>query len=167
MRPAGRHPAVHACIGIGSNLGDRREHLAAAARGLRAVPRTELLAVADPIETDPVGPVAQGAYLNSAALLRTELPATELLAALLSIERSRGRDRPREQRWGPRTLDLDLLLYGDRIVHEPGLTVPHPRLHERRFVLEPLARVAPTMAVPTLGKTVGQLLAELPAAAHA
>jgi 2-amino-4-hydroxy-6-hydroxymethyldihydropteridine diphosphokinase len=154
--------SVQAAIGLGSNVGDRRAHIEAALVRIAALPGTELVAASDPIETDPVGPVAQGPYLNAAAVVQTRLPPRELLDALLTIERSRGRDRAREQRWGPRTLDLDLLLYGDRIVDEPGLTIPHPRLHERRFVLLPLARVAPELVVPTLGRTVGQLLTMLP-----
>ena len=158
------HPAptsgpIPACIGLGSNVGDREAHLRAAMEGLRALPRTEVLAMSDLIQTEPVGPIAQGAYLNGAAAIRTWLPARELLAGLLGIERSRGRDRSREQRWGPRTLDLDLLLYGDQVIAEPGMNVPHPRLAERMFVLVPLAQIAPGMAVPPLGRTVGQLLA--------
>ncbi len=152
---------IQACIGLGSNVGDRAAHLAAAADGLRALRETHVLALADPIQTEPVGPVHQDPYLNSAALIRTRLPARELLGALLAIERSRGRDRSREQRWGPRTLDLDLLLYGDRVIDEPGLTVPHPRLHERLFVLEPLAQIAAGATVPTRRCTVGDLLAAL------
>lgn len=113
--------------------------------------------VSEFIETAPVGGVDQGAYLNAAALLRTSLLPRELLDALHGIEREQGRDRSKERRWGPRTLDLDLLTYGDMIVCEAGLTVPHPRLHERGFVLEPLAAVAPELVVPGLGKVVDLL----------
>ena len=161
-QPPQRSPVL-ACVGLGSNVGDRAAHLAAAADALRLLARSRLLAVSEPVETEAVGPVPQGPYLNGAAVLRTTLSAQELLSALLAIERSRGRDRAREQRWGPRTLDLDLLLYGDEVIQEPGLTVPHPRLHERLFVLLPLAAVAPEVRVPTLNRTVKDLLAELAA----
>jgi 2-amino-4-hydroxy-6-hydroxymethyldihydropteridine diphosphokinase len=107
--------------------------------------------------------VRQGPYLNAAALLETALGARALLDALLAIERARGRDRAGAARWGPRTLDLDLLLYGDRIIDEPGLTVPHPRMHERLFVLRPLALIAPEMIVPTCRLSVGALLSRLDA----
>lgn len=148
-------------MALGSNVGDRAAHLHAAVSALRSLPASELAAVSEPIETAPVGPIPQGPYLNAAAVLRTGLTARALLDHLLRIERERGRDRSREQRWGPRALDLDLLIFGDEVVSEPGLNVPHPRLHERRFVLEPLAAVAPTMRVPPSGRTVADLLREL------
>ena len=160
--PAGLAPeSFEACIGLGSNVGDRQAHLRAAVDGLRALPRTELLAVSDTIQTEPVGPVPQGPYLNAAALVRTRLAPRELLHALLAIELARGRDRAAEQRWGPRTLDLDLLLYADHVIDEPGLTVPHPRLHQRRFVLGPLAQIAGGMRIPGRGRTVHELLAAI------
>ena len=110
-------------------------------------------------ETDPVGVVDQPLFLNGAAALDTELSPRELLEALLSIERRLGRVRD-GTRWGPRTIDLDLLLYGDEVVDEPGLRVPHPRLHERRFALEPLAELNPELVVPGAGR-VSDLLAAL------
>lgn len=149
---------IVACIGLGSNLGDRAGHLRAGVDALSALPHTELIAASDPIQTDPVGPVPQGPYLNAAAMVRTSLSPRVLLNVLLAIERTRGRDRSREQRWGPRPLDLDLLLYGNAVVDEPGLTIPHPRLHERAFVLVPLAQIASGLVVPTLGRTVRELL---------
>ena len=110
-------------------------------------------------ETDPVGVVDQPRFLNGAVALDTELSPRELLEALLSIERRLGRVRD-GTRWGPRTIDLDLLLYGDEVVDEPGLRVPHPRLHERRFTLEPLAELDPELVVPGAGR-VSDLLAAL------
>jgi 2-amino-4-hydroxy-6-hydroxymethyldihydropteridine diphosphokinase len=99
-------------------------------------------------ETDPVGKVDQPRFMNAAAALETHLGPRELLDSLLEVERSLGRDRSREERWGPRTIDLDLLLYGDETVDEPGLEVPHPRLAERAFVLEPLLELDPELRLP-------------------
>jgi 2-amino-4-hydroxy-6-hydroxymethyldihydropteridine diphosphokinase len=101
-------------------------------------------------ETDPVGFADQPRFMNAAARVCTTLGPRELLDALLSVERELGRTRD-GQRWGPRTIDLDLLLYGDEVVDEPGLTVPHPRLHERRFVLDPLADLDPALVIPGRG----------------
>ena len=160
------HPSgetVTAYVALGSNLGDREAHLRAALRVIASLPRTRLGAASPLMETEPVGGPPQGAYLNAAAALETALGARELLGHLLAIERSRGRERTREQRWGPRTLDLDLLLYGDLVLSEPGLTIPHPRLHERRFVLEPLACLAPGAVIPTLGISVAEALHALEA----
>lgn len=150
-----------AAIGLGSNVGDRRAHLDAAVHALAVCPGVRVVAVSAYLETAPVGPAGQGPYLNAAATLETTLDARPLLDALLEIERTRGRDRTREQRWGPRTLDLDLLVFGDRVIDEPGLRVPHPRLGERAFVLEPLAEIAPDLAVPGIGRSVGALLEDL------
>lgn len=153
-----------ACVGLGSNVGDRAARIRAALEALSALPATSIAAVSTLHETEPVGPVAQGLFLNAAACLQTRLPPRELLAHLNRVELDNGRDRQSGQRWGPRTLDLDLLLYGDRVIDEPGLTVPHPRMHERAFVLDPLAEIVPEMVVPTLGKTVRELRAALGAA---
>jgi 2-amino-4-hydroxy-6-hydroxymethyldihydropteridine diphosphokinase len=109
-------------------------------------------------ETEPVGPVEQGPFLNGAVQVATELGPRELLERLLDIEQRLG--RVRAERFGPRTIDLDLLLYGDEVLDEPGLTLPHPRLHERRFALEPLAELAPDLVVPGRGE-VSALLAKL------
>lgn len=159
-------PTRHrAAIALGSNIetpeATRRSHLDAAIRALDDPPRTRVVAASEAIETEPVGPAGQGPYLNAAAILETALPPRDLLARLLEIERSRGRDRAAEQRWGPRTLDLDLLLYDDLELDEPGLTIPHPRMPDRRFVLEPLAAIAPDWTVPGLDATVAELLERL------
>jgi len=151
-----RRAPISACIALGSNLGDRETHLAGAIAALRRSPGTEVVAVSAVYETDPVGPPPQGPYLNAAVRVETALAPGELLDCLRRIEASQGRHRSRE-RWAPRTLDLDLLLYGDERIDEPGLVVPHPRLHERAFVLEPLRDVAAELVHPILGETVDEL----------
>ena len=141
---------TRAYVGLGANLGDRECALQAAVGALSAEQGIEVVAVSTLRETEPVGVVEQPPYLNGAAELETTLTARELLDRLLAVEQRFGRVRvPGEH--GPRTVDLDLLLYGDEEIDEPGLTVPHPRLHERRFVLEPLAELAPGLAVPGRG----------------
>jgi 2-amino-4-hydroxy-6-hydroxymethyldihydropteridine diphosphokinase len=142
-----------AYIGVGSNLGDRDATIRAAVEALPGV-----VAVSKLRETDPVGVTEQPAFLNGAVVLETHLSARELLELLLGVERSLGRER--RERWGPRTIDLDLLLYGDEMIDEPGLTVPHPRLHERRFALEPLVELDPGLAVPGRGR-VKDLISKL------
>lgn len=158
-----------AAIALGSNLGDRHAHLEAAFTALAALPQTRLTARGPILETAAVprpGTTADpgGPYLNSAALIETTLDPHTLLLELHAIERSRGRDRASESpnAWSPRTLDLDLLLYADHIITTPTLTLPHPRMHERRFVLQPLAAIAPEWRVPTQGdKTVLQLFTKM------
>ena len=144
---------TRAYVGLGANLGDREATIRAAVAALPGV-----VAVSELRETDPVGVADQPCFLNGVAALETELSARELLDALLEIEHQLGRER--RERWGPRTIDLDLLLYGEERVDEPGLTVPHPRLHERRFALEPLAELAPDALIPGRGRVV-DALAEL------
>ncbi len=150
---------VRAYIGLGANLGNREATIARALELLAAHPRVELLAVSRMRETEPWGFADQPSFLNGAAALRTSLSAVELLEAMLDIERELGRDRD-GPRYGPRTIDLDLLLYGDGVIDEPGLTVPHPRLHERAFALEPLLDLAPELTVPG-SASVADLLREL------
>ncbi|MBV8563801.1 MAG: 2-amino-4-hydroxy-6-hydroxymethyldihydropteridine diphosphokinase [Actinobacteria bacterium] len=139
-------------VGLGSNLGDREATIRAAVAALGDEAGVEVVAVSTLRETDPVGYVDQPPFLNGVAELETELPARDLLERLLAVERRFGRVREGIPAQGPRTLDLDLLLYGDDEFDEPGLTVPHPRLHERRFVLEPLAELAPGLVVPGRGR---------------
>jgi 2-amino-4-hydroxy-6-hydroxymethyldihydropteridine diphosphokinase len=149
-----------AIIGLGSNLGDRRGALDGAIAALSATPGVRVRRVSSYRETEPVGgPAGQGSYLNAAAALETTLDPLELLHVLRAIEARFG--RVRTVRWGERTLDLDLLLFDDRIIETPELTVPHPRLRERRFVLEPLAEVAPAVVEPRSGRTVSELLRDL------
>jgi 2-amino-4-hydroxy-6-hydroxymethyldihydropteridine diphosphokinase len=141
---------TRAYVGLGANLGDRERTLRAAADALAAEEGIEVVSISTLRETEPVGVGEQPRFLNGAAELETTLTARELLDRLLTVEQRFGRVRiPGEH--GPRTLDLDLLLYGDEVIDEPGLTVPHPRLHERRFVLEPLAELSPGLVVPGRG----------------
>ncbi|HEY7795994.1 MAG TPA: 2-amino-4-hydroxy-6-hydroxymethyldihydropteridine diphosphokinase [Gaiellaceae bacterium] len=144
---------TRAYVGLGANLGDREATIRAALEALPGV-----VAVSSLRETDPVGVTDQPQYLNGVAALETGLSPRELLDALLAVERELGRER--RERWGPRTIDLDLLLYGEETIDEPGLTVPHPRLHERRFALEPLSELAPDALIPGRGR-VAAVLAEL------
>ena len=142
---------VKAYIGIGSNLGEREDVIAAALDLLRAEDGVEVLAVSTLRETDLVVYLELPRFLNGAVAVETSLTARELLGRLLEIERRLGRVRGDGPRFGPRTIDLDLLLYGDETIDEPGLEVPHPRLAERRFVLEPLAELDPALEVPGAG----------------
>lgn len=158
-RPFGDRPAsIWAAIALGSNVGDREEHFRAAMRAINALDQTAIECVSTFHQTEPVGPPGQDVYLNAALTIRTGLSARRLLDELHRIEAARGRDRTKEVRWGPRTLDLDLLLYGDQIISERGLRVPHPRLHERLFVLAPLAEIAADRIIPGLNVSVAKAL---------
>ena len=146
-------------IGLGSNLGDREAFLRRALELLLAEPEIDVTAVSAVRETDPVGLVDQPRFLNAVARVETDLPPRELLDRMLAAERELGRRRD-GPRFGPRTIDLDLLLYGDDEIDEPGLIVPHPRLAERRFVLEPLYELDAGLVVPGRGR-VSDLLSAL------
>jgi 2-amino-4-hydroxy-6-hydroxymethyldihydropteridine diphosphokinase len=149
-----------AFVATGSNLGDRDAHLAGAVAALRRSRGVRVLAVSPLYETEPEGGPPQGRYLNGAVALATTLSAAELLERLHAIEAAAGRRRG-PLRDAPRTLDLDLLLYGEEKIDAPGLSVPHPRLHRRVFVLEPLADLAPELVHPVLGLTISELASRL------
>ncbi len=153
-----------AYVGLGSNLaspaGDPAATLQAAIQRLSAI--GEMTAQSAFYKTEPVGTVDQPDFINAAVALRTRLEPIQLLEQLLAIERDFGRDRSQAQPKGPRTLDLDLLLFASRIIHSPALTLPHPALAERRFVLAPLAAIAPDLLHPVLRQTIAALLAALP-----
>ena len=153
---------TEALIGLGTNLGDREGHLIGAWKLLGQVPGVRTLRLSRLYETKAVTltpDLAQPMYLNAVGLIETELEPFELLRVMATIEQQLG--RVRTERWGPRTIDLDLLLFGELELQTRTLTIPHPRMTERRFVLEPAAEIAPEMRHPTSGKTISQLLAEL------
>lgn len=152
---------VDVYIAVGSNLGDRRGQIESGIAELGVLERTEMIQVSSLIETEPVGPGDQGVYLNGALHIQTGLGPEELLAQLLKIESNHGRDRSREQRWGARTLDLDILIFGDQQIHKPGLIIPHERMHERSFVLIPLCEIASEIQVPGRKETPREMLGAL------
>lgn len=138
-------------VGLGGNQGDVSATLAQALQAIAGLPQTSVLARSRTYRTPAWGLTTQADFLNAAIELRTGLSPVALLAALLAIERQFGRDRANEVRWGPRTLDLDLLLYGELQCETAGLSLPHPRMHERAFVLLPLLDIAPTLTLPGQG----------------
>ena len=154
---------TRAFVGLGSNLGDREGTILRALARLQDDPGLSVVRVSALRETEPVGYVDQPQFLNGVVELATELPARDLLTRLLAIERELGRARGDGPPLGPRTIDLDLLLYGDEVIAQGGLQIPHPRMHERRFVLEPLAELAAEVVIPGHGP-VESVLAELESA---
>ena len=143
-------------IGVGSNEGERLQHISNAVRAVGALTRVRLCRMATITETEPMGGPPQPPYLNTVIEIETALSPRELLTALKQIERHVGR-KPSAERWAPRPIDLDVLLYDDRVIDEPGLRIPHERMHERRFVLEPLAQLAPDVIHPVLKQTIAGL----------
>jgi 2-amino-4-hydroxy-6-hydroxymethyldihydropteridine diphosphokinase len=151
---------VRTYVGLGSNLGDREAMIRSALEALHALPDTDLVRASSLYDTEAVGGPEQPNYLNAAAQLDTELSARQLLWNLQLIERRLG--RVRAERWGPRVIDLDLLLYGAQIIDEPDLQVPHPELTNRSFVLVPLVELDPLLVHPATGETLVAHLSRLP-----
>jgi 2-amino-4-hydroxy-6-hydroxymethyldihydropteridine diphosphokinase len=149
-------------LGLGSNLGDRQTMLREAIRAIGALPDTALVAKSPTYETPPMGPQDQDAYFNMAAHIRTALEPFDLVAMLQKIESDLGRaDIELRRHWGPREIDIDVLLFADRVISAPALTVPHTRMPERWFVLKPLSDIAPAVVHPVLQKSVQALLEQL------
>ena len=155
-------PAIRAAIGLGANLGDAVGTLRGAVEALAVHRGVTLRAVSRFYRTPAWGRQDQPDFVNAVALVDTSLAPRALLDLLLAVEAEFGRHRIAGERWGPRTLDLDLLLFGDAVIDEPGLRVPHPHLHERAFALLPLAEIAPQMPIPGIGQ-VGELAAAMAA----
>ena len=145
-------------VALGSNLGDREAYLEQAVEELRAVDSIALVKESSIIETGPVGGPPQDRFLNQVVEIETTLSPDALLAEMQRVERALGRIR--REKWGPRTIDLDILLYDNKVVCRPGLQIPHPRMHERMFVLKPLCEIAPDVVHPTIGKRICEILEE-------
>ncbi len=150
---------VDAFIGLGSNLGNRSAHIQQAIKSIDQIQHTDVLTGSDIIETEPMGPIDQDRFLNAVVMVRTSLEPRVLLDELLLIETAQG--RVRSERWGPRTLDLDLLIHGSTLINEQGLCVPHPELASRLFVLVPLMQIAPNLIVPGLDQSVRTIVDHL------
>lgn len=148
-------------IALGTNQGDRERNLLRAVAEIGKLPQTRITALSGFYDTEPVGPVEQPNFLNAVIRVETSLTPRGLLTELQRIETEVFR-RKRDVHWGPRSLDLDILLYGDLILDDEGLVIPHPRLNERRFVLVPLAEIAPAVIHPGMGSRADELLRSLP-----
>jgi 2-amino-4-hydroxy-6-hydroxymethyldihydropteridine diphosphokinase len=151
-------PSVY--IGIGSNLGDRQKNCLSAVERMDRMADCRITGYSDWFLTKPVGVEGQEWYVNGVASLTTDISPQDLLKRLLKIEADMGRIR--KERWGPRNIDLDILLFGQEIIHESNLKIPHPRMHLRRFVLEPMSQLAPNLVHPALGLSMKGLLENLP-----
>jgi len=151
---------IRVFVGLGSNLGEREFLIRKAVEALRDLPRATVVRVSSLYDSDPVGEVEQPAFLNAVVWLETEMSARELLWQMLLIEKRMG--RVRSQRWGPRPIDLDLLFYGDESIDEPDLTVPHPEVPNRAFVLLPLQELDPEFVHPVTGESVKRMIQKLP-----
>ena len=149
------NPPVEAYVGLGANIGDAAAAVRVGLARLDALEDVRVLSHSSLYRTPAWGDTDQPDFVNAVARVETHLGAHELLEALLQVERDAGRDRARSRRWGPRELDLDLLLFGDCRIDTPGLHVPHPHLHERAFVLVPLAEIAPELEIPGHGRVAG------------
>jgi len=153
---------TRAYLGLGANLGHTEQTLRTAATVIATLPGTTLCARSSLYKTPAWGLTDQPDFLNAVVMIETDLSAPELLSALMQVEHQHGRNRETEQRWGPRTLDIDILLYGNQVIDQPGLRIPHPHLHERAFALLPLHEIAPEIAIPGIGTLSDLLLDMLP-----
>ena len=159
LPPASVNARVIAFIGLGGNVGDAAATLRTAIGELGALPESRLLRASRLYRTPAWGVEDQADFINAVAMLETRIAPQPLLEHLLAIERKHGRSRDADSRWGPRTLDLDLLLYGDAVIDQPGLHVPHPQLQNRAFALQPLLEIAPDAVIPGIGSAAAALRA--------
>lgn len=156
--------SIEIAIALGSNIGDRKQHIRQAIVAIQKISQTTLICESDLFETIPVGPIEQDLFINAAVVVQTELDAQSLLKALTQVEKQAGRDAIKNRvKWGPRIIDLDIIFFSDQIINNSNLIIPHPQMHLRSFVLAPLAQIAPQWKHPVLKQTVAQMLSELEA----